>query len=163
FEPVAPSEKPRRSTDAILSVIADSGRSLSRQFSAASPKRKAIMLGAPLALLLIAIIVVAMSGGPPPIQKQWVSAPASMWSGPAPQSGYIQIDTLGRGEEVVFPREVYGDYSLVRDIWGRVGYVNRESLTDTQPAIAPEAQFPGCRQAPIEPDKEPCEARARAT
>ncbi|MEZ0310554.1 MAG: hypothetical protein ACAI38_02210, partial [Myxococcota bacterium] len=110
----------------------------------------------------LAIVIVALSGGPPPLHKQWVTSPASMWSGPAAQRGYGQVDTLVRGEEVVFLREVFGEYALVRDIWGRVGYVNRESLSDERPVVTPESQFPGCRQAPIESDKEPCEMRARS-
>ncbi len=120
------------------------------------------MLGIPIALLVLAIVIVAISNGPPELHKQWITSPASMWSGPAAQRGYAQIDTLVRGEEIVFLREVFGEYSLVRDIWGRVGYVNRESLSDERPPVSPESQFPSCRQAPIEPDKEPCEMRARA-
>jgi hypothetical protein len=163
FEPTVVHARTSKSMETALSAITAKARVVLRQFSTAPPQRKAIMLGVPLGVLLLAIIAVAMSGGPPPVQKQWVSAPASMWNGPAAQRGYIQIDTLGRGEEVVFLHEVYGDYSLVRDIWGRVGYINRESISDTQPPVTPEVQFPGCRQAPVEPDKEPCETRARAT
>ena len=163
FEPaaVAP-DKARKPTSTRPSAASVYARHLMRSFANATPARKAVMLGVPLGVLVLAIIIVALSGGPPPLHKQWVTSPASMWSGPAAQRGYAQVDTLARGEEVVFLREVYGDYALVRDVWGRVGYVNRESLSDERPAVTPESQFPSCRQAPIESDKEPCETRARA-
>ncbi len=162
FEPaaIAP-EKPRKAKSTRPSAASIYARHLVRSFSNATPGRKAAMLGLPLGVLVLAIIIVALSGGPPPLHKQWITSPASMWSGPAAQRGYAQVDTLVRGEEVIFLREVYGEYSLVRDIWGRVGYVNRESLSDERPAVTPESQFPGCRQAPVESDKEPCETRAR--
>ncbi len=162
FEPALQPDKPRKVKSNKPSAAAIYGRHLMHSFSLASPGKKAAMLGLPLVLLVIAIVLVAMSGGPPPLHKQWITSPASMWSGPAAQRGYAQIDTLVRGEEVVFLREVFGDYALVRDIWGRVGYVNRESLSDERPSVTPESQFPGCRQAPIDADKEPCEIRARA-
>lgn len=162
FEPAMQPDKPRKVKSNKPSAVAVYGRHLVHSFSAASAGKKAFMLGLPLALLVAAIVAVAMSGGPPPLHKQWITSPASMWSGPAAQRGYAQIDTLVRGEEVVFLREVFGEYALVRDIWGRVGYINRESLSDERPSVTPESQFPGCRQAPIEADKEPCEIRARA-
>ncbi len=162
FAPAIVPDAPRKPKPRRPSVMSGYARDLMRSFSNATPARKAAMLGLPIGLLVLAIIVVALSGGPPPLHKQWVTSPASMWSGPAAQRGYAQIDTLVRGEEVVFLREVFGEYRLVRDVWGRVGYVNSESLSDERPPVTPESQFPSCRQAPIESDKEPCEMRARS-
>ena len=162
FDPIQPAQKPRKVKASKPSAMGNYARDVARSYTTGTPARKAMMLGIPLFLLVAAIVIVALNRGPPPLIKQWITSPASMWSGPAAQRGYAQVDTLIRGEEVIFLREVFGEYSLVRDQWGRVGYINRESLSDERPPVTPESSFPGCRQAPIESDKEPCETRARA-
>jgi hypothetical protein len=168
FEPIAATTPPRKrpvgdkAPDFPRGALRTYMRDLGRYFTNGSPVRKLVILFV-LALPLALLILLVMSlGKPKPLHMQWVTAPAAMWSGPAAQRGYAQVDTLVRGEEVIALEQQWGEYTLVRDVWGRVGYVNRESLTDDRPSITPESAFPGCRQAPIETDKEPCEGRARS-
>lgn len=137
-------------------------RDLGRYFANGTAARKFVMLLiAAVPAALVAWLIIALTR-PTPVETRWVSSPTSMWTGPAAQRGYAQVDTLVRGEQLVAIGEPIESYVLVRDVWGRVGYVHRESLTDSRAGITPDSTFPGCRTGPTENDNAICDERARS-
>ncbi len=113
-----------------------------------------------LTLIVIATVIVT-SFGPRGPYAQWVKFDVSLRTGPGVGDGYSRIDSLPKGAEVT-AYEATTNFMLVRDAFGRVGYVTKESLGDVPPVPDPKEPFADCRQSPIETNLEPCQTRARS-
>lgn len=77
----------------------------------------------------------------------------------APVEGARPLGNLRRGEQVtVF--DAVGDLVMVRDLQGRVGYVQEVDLLKERPASPPDSPFVDCKPAAAERDMHGCEDRA---
>lgn len=122
------------------------------------PQRIAVAAG--LAAPLVFVVLWLTSGRASEATAVWTTESVSLWAGPAADSGYPLVDTLGVRERLAVLEQT-GDFVLVRDVFGRAGYVPRASVTNEAPAITPDEEFGGCRQAPIEAGGDACKERAQ--
>lgn len=120
-----------------------------------------IATGLLLLTLIVVGVAVASSFGPKGPESRWVKFAVVLRTGPGVGDGYRRVDQLPKGAQVT-AYEATTNFTLVRDAFGRVGYVTNESLADAPPTPNPSEPFADCRQAPIETNLEPCQGRARA-
>ncbi|MEL6543158.1 MAG: hypothetical protein AAFQ82_00940, partial [Myxococcota bacterium] len=109
-------------------------------------------------LLLVALIASGM--GPSGPEERWTEFRVTLRTGPGAGDGYSRIDYLPRGSTVT-AFESSANFTLIRDAYGRAGYVANESLVDSPPVPRPDEPFADCRQSPLEEKLDACQERAR--
>lgn len=80
--------------------------------------------------------------------------------GPAAGEVYPALSPVDRGGRVELVDDV-GEYSLVRDSLGRVGYVRARDLGSSAPQALPSQPFADCVRAPVPGATEICQRRAQ--
>lgn len=95
-------------------------------------------------------------------QRAQVVAKSPLLAGPMPeQKVYPTVGVLQKGQIVRVLLET-GDFALVHDTLGRVGYVALQKLSWRARGAQPDRPFVGCKKAPVEKDASGCLARAEA-
>jgi hypothetical protein len=113
-----------------------------------------------LVLLLVGIGLRLMQGDRP--RRAYLAQPQPLLGEPMQTSRPASpVGSLKKGAQVTVYDEV-GNYVMVRDLEGRVGYVVREVLTDTRPDSGPDSPFVDCKPAPNELDNRGCEERSES-
>ena len=69
------------------------------------------------------------------------------------------LGTILQGQEVTLVEDA-GQFVIVRDLDGRVGYILADSVATTRPSIVAGTPFTDCHQATSDQDVRVCEARA---
>ncbi|MEO1174805.1 MAG: hypothetical protein AAFX94_22540, partial [Myxococcota bacterium] len=122
-----------------------------------------VKAGVGLAALTLIVVtwLIASSLGPSGPSAMFIGRQIDLRTGPGLGDGYDVVAVLPAGTEVT-AYEAATSFTLVRDSFGRVGFVANESLVAEAPIPNPAQPFAGCRQSPIEATHEVCEARAQA-
>lgn len=158
--PKGPASAPRRPSTRRHAATFDAA-SLWRNLSLAS-------WGAKLVMLSVAGILVAVGGaggyvlfryGPP--AQGHMRVDETFRIGPADHPAYLPLGTLMQGAQVEILHRG-GEFAVVRDFMGRVGYVPAWSVTAGTVEVAPDRPFADCVVGPLETGPDRCVQRAHA-
>ncbi|MBN1961767.1 MAG: hypothetical protein JW841_12555 [Deltaproteobacteria bacterium] len=128
-----------------------------------------LVIAAEALLILFLLIIVIINANSSVTDKKQNLQAASVWRGfvakneqliCGPDKAYAIIGTVEKGA-VVERIAIKGDYSLVHDNAGRVGYIRSSALSSIAPAITADLPFTQCQRFPLESDISNCEQRSR--
>jgi hypothetical protein len=125
-----------------------------------APLQARLLAGAivvvPLALIVELMVAWLGSGR----HVAFVSDAQALLSGPLAGEAYPQLAPVERGGRVEVVERV-GEYSLVKDSVGRVGYLRSHTLRRDPPPAVPSQAFADCSHAPVDHSLERCQGRAQ--
>ncbi len=126
-------------------------------------KPMAVRVGVAAGVLVVAValivgLVLGLSDKP---ARRYIDDARPLMAGPGAEDLYPKVTELLRGEEVIWFEGVgFGEWEMVRDTSGRVGYVVRDVLSEHRPMSRAGVAFVGCHQTPIEVEAAGCLERA---
>ncbi len=134
-------------------------RELYTYFLGASLRVK-IIAGAVAAVLLVLFITVLIALFGSDRSLAYVREIKPLFVGPSDQGVYRQGASLERGSEVEVI-ETSREYSLVKDAFGRVGYLHTSALAEKPPKVEPAQPFADCPRSLTDISLARCQGRAQ--
>lgn len=115
-------------------------------------------LGAFVVLLVGGMLLFFGSWAMPWSDARYLSRAAALFSGPG--AHFSKLVALPRGSKVDRVED-RGEFVLVRDLLGHVGYISARALLRHAPTATPNYPFAGCHRGVLEVGRALCETRAR--